>query len=61
MALAISRIRASMVSSTSRVKVRTVPSSVQVSGMTLLASPARKIVTLMTLSSMGLRLRLTML
>jgi hypothetical protein len=41
-------------------KVRTVPSSVQLSGTTLVASPACTMVTLSTAASMGFTLRLTM-
>ena len=53
-------MRASILSSTSTVKVRTVPSKVQLSGMTLVASPAWIMVTEMTPASMGLMLRLMM-
>ena len=54
------RMRASIRSSTSSVKVRTVPWISQLSGTTLVASPVWIIVTDTTPASTGLTLRLTM-
>src|SRR6478735_3170122 len=53
-------MRCSIMSSTSVVKVRTVPCSSQLSGITLVASPAWIMVTEITAASIGLVLRLTM-
>ena len=53
-------MRRSIRSSTSVVKVRTVPSMTQVSGTTFVASPVWIIVTEMTPVSMGRLLRLMM-
>ena len=57
---AISSMRRSIRSSTSSVKVRTVPWISQASGTTLVASPAWIIVTEMTAASIGFLLRVTM-
>jgi hypothetical protein len=54
------RMRFSIRSSTSRVKVRTVPWSSQLSGTTLVASPVWIMVTLITPASIGFLLRLMM-
>lgn len=53
-------MRRSIRSSTSSVKVRTVPCSSTLSGTTFVASPAWTMVTETTPASMGLTLRLTM-
>ncbi len=53
-------MRFSIRSSTSTLKVRTVPCSSQKSGTTLVASPAWIMVTEMTPASIGLLLRLMM-
>jgi hypothetical protein len=58
--MAISRMRCSIMSSTSKVNVRTVPRNSQLSGMTLVASPAWTMVTEITPASMGFLLRLMM-
>jgi hypothetical protein len=54
------RMRCSIRSSVSMLKVRTVPWISQASGTTLVASPAWIMVTLITPGSMGLRLRVMM-
>jgi hypothetical protein len=53
----MSRMRRSIRSSTLALKVRTVPSISQLSGMTLVASPAWIMVTEITAASIGRLLR----
>jgi hypothetical protein len=60
MCSAICFILASIMSSTSSEKVRTVPVSSQLSGITLLVSPAWMVVTEITAASVGFILRVRM-
>lgn len=60
MCSAIWRMRDSIMSSTSIEKVRTVPVSSQLSGITLLVSPAWMVVTEITAESVGFILRVRM-